>query len=276
MESTKQIAAVHVEWLNRIDMIVKRFLYLGIAGLLFACGQSGEKLAQARLELARTLYEKGDTVAALAHADSVRILYRSAVREVNAAGEFKKTVYSNLLFRKQDELDTLKQVVAQLEKNFTKEKTEFDLHARYVHKRQDPEKRWNKSYLQVYVNEPGELGISSNYYGEEWLDHTGIRVYDGDLQAKTEKVELDNVLNHHSDFMNVRWEKVTYPEGTDGGVIDLIATHADRKLKAVFLGKRQYYIVLEDFDKQAVTDAVNLSKALKKQAALEAEIKALQ
>lgn len=241
-----------------------------------SCGKSERELAAGKLRLAESLYQKGDTALALSVADSIPVLYRTSAQEINAAGQFKKKVYGDLLYRKQDELDTLKKRIATLEENFSIEKTGMDRYAQYVHKKQDPERRWNKSYIQVHLDGKGELSISSNYYGETWLDHTGIRVYDGDLQAKTDTVGLENVLNHHSDFLNTKWEKITYIRGGGNEVIDFIAQHADRKLKAVFLGKRYYYIILEEYDKQAVIDALSLSRALKRKVILEKEIQYLQ
>jgi hypothetical protein len=138
------------------------------------------------------------------------------------------------------------------------------------------ERRWNQSFIQLHLDERGDLYISSNYYGPEWLNHTGIRVYDGIFQAKTDSVALDDNNNHHSDFMNLHWEKVSYKNGKDNGVIQFIADNVDRNLKAVFLGKRMYFIVLESFDKQAIKDALALSNALKLKAALQKEIKELQ
>ena len=257
-----------------------RFIQIFLAVTLFvffiSCGKSEKELASERIRLAESLYEKGDTVQALLQADSVRLLYREAIQQVTAADQFKKKIYGDMLYREQDELDTLNKTITGLEKNFIQEKTAFDRYTQYIYKKQDAERRWNKSYIQVHLDERGALYISSNYYGEQWLDHTGIRVYDGNLQAITQKVELDNVLNHHSDFLNTKWEKVSYVNGADNGVIDFIAQHADRNLKAVFLGKRYYYIILEDYDKQAVKDALLLSGALKHRATLEKEIKSLQ
>jgi hypothetical protein len=243
---------------------------------LISCGQSEKQLAAGKLKLAESLYQKGDTTQALAIADSIPVLYHTSAQEIKAAEQFKKKVYGDLLYRKQDELDTLKKTVLGLEEDFNIEKTEFDRYARYVHKKQDPERRWNKSYIQVHLDGKGALSISSNYYGDTWLDHTGIRVYDGDLQAKTDTVGLDNALNHHSDFLNTKWEKITYIRGGGDEVINFIAQHADQKLKAVFLGKRYYYIILEEYDKQAIIDALNLSGALKRKAVLESEIKELR
>jgi hypothetical protein len=76
--------------------------------------------------------------------------------------------------------------------------------------------------------------------------------------------------------MEYRWEKVSYRNGKDNGVIEFIAQNADRRLKAVLLGKEYYYIILETYDKQAVKDALALSKALKRKIQLEAEIQNLQ
>jgi len=256
--------------------LMRIFLIVVVCLQLISCGKSESELAAGKLKLAESFYQKGDTVRALAVADSIPLLYRTSAQEISAAGQFKKKVYGDLLYRKQDELDTLKKTIATLEENFNIEKTEMDRYAQYVHKKQDPERRWNKSYIQVHLDGKGEMSISSNYYGDTWLDHTGIRVYDGDLQAKTDTVGLENVLNHHSDFLNTKWEKITYIRGGGNDVIDFIAQHADRKLKAVFLGKRYYYIILEEYDKQAVIDALNLSRALKRKAVLEKEIQKLR
>ena len=75
--------------------------------------------------------------------------------------------------------------------------------------------------------------------------------------------------------MEAKWEKVSYRNGKDNGVIEFIAKHVDRNLKAVFLGKEYYYIILETYDKEAVRDALALSKAIKKRTKLQKEIEVL-
>lgn len=243
---------------------------------LFGSCHSEKKQAAQRMTLVETIYQQGDTVNALAHLDSIRKLYPGAIQEVVKADQQKKNIYADILYRKQDEHDSLMVKVNKLEQKFDKEKTEFDRYTQYIHKRQNFKRRWNKSFIQLHLDERGELYISSNYYGEKWLKHTGLRVYDNEIQAKTEKIPLDDVNNHRSDFMDYVWEKVSYRNGKDNGVIEFIAQHADRKLKAVFLGDRYYYIWLEEYDKQAAIDALALSKLLKKKIQLEKEIKSLQ
>lgn len=256
--------------------LTKVFFIIALAGILASCGPSEKQLAVNKLQVAQNLYAKGDTSQALQQLDSIRFIYKGAIQANVEANKMKKKIYGDLLFNRQDQLDSLAKRIKVLEKKFVKEKTAFDQDTQYVYKRQQFKTRWNKSFIQVYLDQKGSLYISSNYHGDKWLNHIGIRVYDGDLQAKTDTVPLGSVLNHHSDFLDTKWEKVTYMNGADNGVIDFIAKYADRKLKAVFLGSRYYYIILEKYDKQAVANALALSKALKEKARLKKEIKSLQ
>lgn len=244
--------------------------------LFFSCGKSYKERAAGKLELATGLCEKGDSLAALQELDSIQILFPEAFETVGKAKELERKVNSEILFRKQDQLEKLTNRLTELEKLFNTEKTDYDRFSQYVPKMQNFERRWNTSYIQVHLNEQGDLYISSNYYGAEWLNHVAMRVYEGVFQAKTDTIPLDDPNNHHSEFMGTHWEKVSYKNGKDNGVIHFIADNADRNLKAVFLGKRTYYIVLESYDKQAIRDALALSTALKSKIQLEKEIKALQ
>jgi hypothetical protein len=243
---------------------------------LVSCGKSYKERAAEKLQAAALFCEKGDTVTALQQLDSVQILFPKAFVSVEKAKNLSNKINSAILSRKQDQYTQVSNRLVELEGLFDKEKTEFDRYTQYIHKMQKFERRWNQSFIQLHLDERGELYISSNYYGPQWLNHTGIRVYDGIFQAKTDSVALDDNNNHHSDFMNLHWEKVSYKNGKDNGVIQFIADNADRNLKAVFLGKRMYFIVLESFDKQAIKDALLLSNALKLKAALQKEIKELQ
>ena len=246
-----------------------------LAGL-FSCGKSYKERAAEKFELAVSLCLNGDSVTALQQLDSIPRLFPEAFETVSKAKDLNKKINSEILFRKQDQLDRVKAKQEELEKLFTTEKTEYDRFTQYIHKRQNSERRWNQSFIQLHLDERGELYISSNYYGAEWLNHVGIRVYDGVFQAKTDSVLLDDPNNHHSEFMNTHWEKVTYKKGKDNGVIQFIADNTERNLKAVFLGKRMYYIVLEQYDKQAVKEALELSSVMKSRLQLETEISALQ
>ncbi len=247
-----------------------------LIALFFSCGKSNKKKAAERLNLAVDIWDKGDTITALQQLDSVQVLFPEAIESIEKAKEMSNKINSEILAQKHDQFNKVCGSISVLEKPFDKEKTEFDRFTQYIHKSQKFERRWDQSFIQLHLDERGELYISSNYYGADWLDHIGIRVYDGTFQAKTDSVLLDDPNNHHSEFMNTHWEKVSYMNGKDNGVIQFIADNADRNLKAVFLGKRQFFIVLETFDKQAIKDALTLSNALKMKTQLQKEIKELQ
>jgi hypothetical protein len=182
----------------------------------------------------------------------------------------------DLLQIKETELDSLQIKISGLEKSFVKEKTEFDRYTQYIHKRQTFQRAWDRSYIQVHLDERGELYLSSNYHGEKWLNHLALRVYDAGDDAKTDTIPLGDPNNHHSDFMDYKWEKVTYRDGAANDVIQFIAGNTERRLKAVFIGNEYYYIILEDYDKMAVKDALALSKALKQKTKLAMEIQVLK
>lgn len=251
--------------------------FLALLAILFfvSCGPSDEDKARVRIDLAKNLLIKNDTAGAILQLDSIPQLYPEAVYSANAAKNLLKEVRFEVMQRKEAELDSVAIQIAELEKLFVKEKTEFDRYTQYIHKRQTFKRAWDRSYIQVHLDERGNLYLSSNYHGENWLDHTGLRVYDSGEDAKTEKIPIGSVDNHRSDFMEAKWEKVSYRNGKDNGVIEFIAKHVDRNLKAVFLGKEYYYIILETYDKEAVRDALALSKAIKKRNKLQKEIEVL-
>lgn len=255
--------------------ISAQYLVLFVLIFFVSCGPSDEDKARVKMDLAKNLLAQNDTATAIQQLDSISILYPEAIYSVNAAKNLLKEVRFQVMQRKERELDSVKVQVAELEKSFVKEKTEFDRYTQYIHKRQTFKRAWDRSYIQVHLDERGELYLSSNYHGENWLDHTGLRVYDSGDDAKTETIPIGSVDNHRSDFMEAKWEKVSYRNGKDNGVIEFIANNVDRNLKAVFLGNEYYYIILETYDKEAVRDALALSKAIKKRNKLEQEIKAL-
>jgi hypothetical protein len=258
---------------------MKHWIFFTVTGLVLlfaACGPSDEDKARTKLNFAKVLLEKQDTTAALLQLDSILKLFPKAPYSLNAAKNLMTEINFELLHRREAELDTIKLRIAVLENSFVKEKTEFDRYTQYIHKRQTFQRAWNRSFIQVHLDERGELYLSSNYHGKNPINHVGLRVYDGGDDAKTDSIPLGDPNNHQSDFMEFKWEKVSYRNGKDNGVIEFIATHANRRLKAVFLGKGQYYIILEEFDKVAVKDALALSKAIKSKNELEKEIQILQ
>ena len=252
------------------------FLCFLVLAFFVSCGPSQRELAVKQINEARQLALDGDTLKSFALLDSVRMKFPKAEVQIGVAANIKNGLCQQLIDNRQFQLIHNDSVVANLETKFTKEKTEFDTYVQYIHKRQSFNRSWDRSFLMVHLDERGELYLASNYMGKEWLYHTGIRVYDGQLQAKSGKVPLDDPMNHRSDFLDYKWEKVSYMNGKSDSVIQFIAEHPKLNLKCVFLGKRYYYILLEDYDVEAVVDALALSKAIKLKAKLEDEIAAFK
>lgn len=244
--------------------------------MLSACGPSQRELAVTETNKAKAVFNAGDTLQAIQKLDSIRMKYSKAEVQISVAKSLVTEMYQQLIDARSMLLINLDSTITELEKDFTKEKTEFDRYTQYNHKRQTFNRSWDRSFLQVHLDERGELYLSSNYLGKKWLKHTGIRVYDGKLQAKSEEIPLDDPLNHRSDFLDYKWEKVSYMNGKADSVIHFIANNPDLDFKCVFLGERNFYILVEDYDINAVVEALALSKAIKRKKELEAEIKQFQ
>jgi hypothetical protein len=244
--------------------------------LLFSsCGPSQRELAVQKINMAKQQISNGDTIRAIEMLDSLKYQYPKAEMQAGIAKNMTNELYRQLIDQRTQQLIENDSLIITLETKFNKEKTEYDRYMQYNHKRQSSNRTWKRSFLQVHLDERGSLYLSSNYMGKEWLKHTGIRVYDGNLQSKSDTISLDDPLNHRSDFLDYKWEKVTYMNGKADSVIHFIAENPNLNLKCVFLGSRYYYILLEDYDIQAVIDALALSKAIKQREALREEIKKL-
>lgn len=256
--------------------ILKYFFYSLLALFISSCGPSQRELAVQQINRAKQSIIEGDTLKAIVQLDSVKKTFPKAEVQLVVAKNMTEELYRQLMVSKTNELAQTDSTISKLESKFIKQKTEYDQYVQYIPNRQSLDRSWDRSFLQVNLNERGELYLTSNYMGKDWLDHTGIRVYDGPLQAKTEEVPLDNPLNHHSEFIDYKWEKVAYTNGKSDSVIHFITEHPNLNLKCVFLGKRYYYILLEKYDIQAVIDALALSEAIKRRKLISEDIKKYQ
>lgn len=249
------------------------FLISIVVLLFISCGPSQRELAVQQINRAKQSIIEGDTIRSIAQLDSVKILFPKAEVQKVVAKNMAVELVRQLIDQRKNQLSLIDSAIMGLETKFTKEKTEYDQYVQYIPKRQTFDRSWNRSFLLVNLDERGEIYLTSNYMGSEWLYHTSIRVYDEDLQAKSDVVELTNPLNHRSDFLDYKWEKVSYMQGKSDALIQFIAEHSDRSLKCVFLGKQSYYILLEKYDVETVVEALALSKQIKRRKFLGEEIK---
>lgn len=247
-----------------------------IQTIVSACGPSQPQLAVKKIAVAEELLAKGDTANGLLHLDSIPILYPKALSEARTAVQISNRVNVSRLMLQRENLAKANLMIDSIIKEFNPEKGEFDRYTNYIHNRQGIDKTWSRSFVQVYLNEKGDLTLSSNYYGGQWINHNLISIEGEGLSAKTDSVPIDNVNNHHSEFSGSKWEKVTYRGEQADKVIALIAANSDKKLKSIFKGKSSYIIWLEESDKKAIKAAYDLAKALKIKNASEKTISLLE
>ncbi len=249
-------------------MNYKLSVFAGITLILtiaLGCSPSKQELAAKKIRASEVCLAKGDTLNCLLHLDSIVKRYPEAVTELHNAIEISNRIYGAQLAKQRENLAKANILIAVLIKEFKPEKGEFEKYTNYIPNRQVFDKSWARSFVQVTLNEKGDLTLASNYIGESWLDHTSFRIIGDRFEVKTDSVSLDNVNNHHSDFTPSKWEKVTFRGANADQVIAMIAANWDKKLKAVFKGKGKttYIMWLEDYDKKAFKSSYELSKAFK-------------
>ena len=233
--------------------------------IVAACGPSQTELAATKIKISQALLARGDTVKSLLCLDSIPKLYPEAVAERSQATKISDQIYGTQLLKQREKLASANNLINSMIREFKPEKGEVEKYTNYIPNRQVFDKSWSRSFIQAYVNEKGDMTLASNYYGEKWLNHTSFRITGDVLTIKTDSVSLDNVNNHHSDFNGSMWEKVTYRGKQADQVIAMIAANCDKKLKAVFEGsaRKTYIMWLEDYDKKAIKNVYELSKAFR-------------
>jgi hypothetical protein len=241
-----------------------------------SCGPSQDEKAVAKMDEAKKIITAGDTLKAIDVLKSIPVLFPKATAQIDVSTKITDELFRQMIDTKKEILSAAEIRITELEKNFTKEKTEFDSYTQYIPNKLSFNHSWNKSFLQVNLDERGEIFLTSNYMGKEWLKHTAIKVYDGGLQVKTPEVPFDDPNNRKCDFLDYKWEKVSYADGKSDSTIRFISQHCDRKLKCVFMGVNYYYIILEDFNVEAIKDAYNLSVAIKNKNEITRQIKELE
>jgi len=247
-----------------------------ILTIVFACGPSQPQLAVKKIAVAEELLAKGDTANCLIHLDSIAILYPKALSEARTALQISNRVNVSRLMIQRENLALANIIIDSLIKEFTPEKGEFDKYTNYIHTRYGIGKTWSRSFVQVDINEKGDLTLMSNYYGGQWINHNLLRIEGEGFSANTDSVPIDNVNNHHSEFSGSKWEKVTYRGEQADKVIALIAANSDKKLKSIFKGKSSYIIWLEESDKNTIKTTYDLAMALKIKIASEKVIPLLE
>ncbi len=201
------------------------------------------------------------------HSDNIEYTTRSKdlLRTITKAEQENNLAFlDSMLTAKQQELDPLMI-------NF-EESLEVGEVPTLIHKRQKIENSFSRSYIMANLNKNGDFYLSSRYVGKQRIHHTGIKVYDKSLSAETETIEEDSLLNRSFSDEDWHWEIINYKSNRDNGVADFIAQHAEKSLKVEFKGTQRHFIVMEQYDKEAIRDAYEISFILRETAKIKEQM----
>lgn len=244
--------------------------------VLFSCGPNATEQAAEKYTNANTLFEKGDYNDAKIVIDSILEYYSSEIEFVVKAENLLRSIKINEQKRNLSFLDSALQeqqvVLDKLMKNFIVSK-EYGAKEILIHKRQQPKNSYNRTYLRAHLDLKGNFYISSRFSGDHPLHHNQIKVYNQGKSVLSAKVPIDDFNNVSFEDDGTYWEMVSYKDGKDNGIVDFIAQNQDKSIKAQYIGKKHTYIVLEKFDKEAISDGYEISFVLKEIASIKTQIK---
>lgn len=141
---------------------------------------------------------------------------------------------------------------------------EFDKIGWYQHKSQTVDNSFNRKCLIIHVNSKGNYYLEDQFYSEDWIFHTSIKVKVGDQIFESAKIETYNPNNKTQNGGQHVWESINYLDGGDNGIIEAIAQNVDSVVTVRFNG-RQYYsdFTLQMKDKKAIKEGFELSELIK-------------
>lgn len=256
-------------------MISIRFVSAILLTFTFlSCGPSREEEAAEKLQEAMVLRDSGRFNQARLKLDTVISNYGDLTQQVADAMRLLDTIKLKEQHRNLVYLDSMivvkKKELEPLMKSFIKS-TEYGSDTILIHYRQRPENSYNRTFIRAHLNTKGEFYISSRYHGNKWIRHNRIKVYNAGESVTSEVVEADDLENRCFEDGEHKWEIVSYKNGADNGIIDFIASNVDEPLKVQFMGDDYYYIVMEQFDKEAIRDGYETSFVLQELTGLREE-----
>ena len=246
----------------------KSAICIALAAITLAACNQTEKEAQARLNNARSMYERNEFFAAKSEIDSLRALYPkeykvlkeglALMRQVELK-EAERTIAfcDSLLPIKIEEAEALKKGF-----NFEKDSVYEEI-GNYIWKQQTIERNVQRCYIRSGVNEKGEIYLASVFYGGAPINHTGLKVSTPDGQfAETASIAYDGGVNYRFKDLGKTTEVVTSKGEKGLDAAKFISTNAKKRIKAEYTGGKPYTIYIADGDKKAIAATFDLATVL--------------
>lgn len=246
----------------------KSAIYLVLMATLLAGCNGNEKEAQARLDKAKSMYERSEFFAAKNEIDSIRALYPKEYKALKGALSLMRQVEAgeaerNIAFC--DSLLPIKlQEVEELKKGFVFEKDSvYEEIGNYIWKQQTVERNVQRSYVRCGVNEKGEMYLASVFFDPRPLEHTGIKVSTKDgLFAETATIPYDGGVNYRFKDLGNTTEVVTYKGENGIDAIKFIYANQPERIRVDYVGGKAYHLAMADADKKAIIATYSLGTVL--------------
>ncbi len=152
-----------------------------------------------------------------------------------------------------------------LKTKFNYKYDEFNRIGWYTNKNQTATNSFNRKLLKVLVNSSGYAYLEDQYYGDDWIFHTRVKVIINDKIYESADIPTYDENNNEFNGSGSVWEEISYTTDRDNGIIKAIAESDSSIIKVRFVGKQSVSdFTLANIDQQAVKDAYELSELIKK------------
>ena len=254
---------------------INLFIITFLLTVMVSCGPKPEQIAKEKFEKAKELFNQEEFNDAKVVLDSIIENFPSQIEFVTRAENMMRTIkigeqernlafFDSALQKKEEELKVLM-------KNFIVS-NDYGKKEILIHKRQKPQNSYSRTYLRAHLDMEGNFYISSRYVGDFYINHKKIKVYHKNQSAVSEEIPEDGFNNRKFEDQGTYWEVVNYKNGADNGIVDFIAQNESLPLKVQFMGKKYQYILMEKFDKEAISDGYEISFVLKDISKIKKEI----
>lgn len=246
-------------------MQMKRLIILLCGTLAIgACGNSIEKKAEEKMNVARAAYERGDYAEAKLQIDSIKILYPKAFETRKAGQELMlqvelKAQQQTLAYLDSSLLAKQQQFEAIKSKYILEKDAEYQNVGNYLWPTQSIEKNMHRSFLRFQVSEQGIMSMTSIYCGGSNIHHTSIKVVLPDGTFAETPASKDS---YETTDGREKIEKADYKLGEDGSVISFISSNKDKNIRVEYLGERKFNTTMSPTDRQAAAGVYELAQIL--------------
>jgi len=138
-------------------------------------------------------------------------------------------------------------------------------HGHYVHRLLQTTRNTERNYLQAYISDNRQASVQSYYFGSKKHNQRSVRVSVGEVYV--EKEGSNHVFNVEG------WHEILTIEGEDAlQLLSFISNHEQDRIKVQTRGNQEVVYVLNEAEKQALSETYQLATIMRNIDALERAI----